>query len=264
MNKSIKSLWSYKDFIFGSVKRKLHDRYHTSMMGSLWLILNPLAMVFTYTVIFSNIMSPRFPDNQNTYAYSIYLCSGLLLWGLFSEIVINAQNIFLENASLLKKINFPRLCLPIILIFNALINFSIVFGLFILFLLMTGNFPGWVLLNALPIVILLVTFSIGFGISLGVLNVFFRDVGHTFGIFINFWFWLTPVVYSLDILPEFSRNLIRLNPMTPLIEAFQKVMLNHLVPKWGTLSPLIILSIILCIAGFGLFTKHATDIVDEI
>lgn len=264
MKNSIKSVWAYKDFILGSVKRRLEDKYHTSMLGSLWIILNPLAMVLTYTLIFSKIMSPRFPDNDNYYAYSIYLCAGLILWGLFSEIVVNAQNIFLDNAALLKKINFPRLCLPIILIFSALINFAIIFGLFILFLLITGNFPGWVLLSALPLVFLLVTFSIGLGISLGVLNVFFRDVGQFFIIFINFWFWLTPIVYSLDILPEFSRQMIRLNPMTPFVEAFQQVILNHHFPRWETLLPIIVLSIILCILGVSLFRKHASEIVDEI
>jgi len=264
MKNSIKSIWPYKDFIIGSVKRKLQDKYHSSMMGSIWLILHPLAMVLTYTIIFSKIMSPRFPNSHNDYAYSIYLCSGLILWGLFSEIVVNAQNIFLNNATLLKKINFPRLCLPIILILNALISFTIIFVLFTLFLLMTGNFPGWVLLNTLPLIFLLITFSIGLGVSLGVLNVFFRDVGQLFIIFINFWFWLTPIVYSLDILPAFSSHMIRLNPMTPLVEAFQQVTLNHLSPKWETLLPLMMMSIILCIVGMGLFRKHASEIVDEI
>ena len=264
MKASIKSLWAYRDFILGSVNRQLQDKYHNSMMGSIWIILNPLAMVFTYTVIFSKLMNARFIESHSQYAYSIYVCSGLILWGLFSEIVMNGQSIFLDNAALLKKISFPRLCLPIIVVFKALINFSIIFGLFIAFLLITKNFPGWILINIFPLVFILVIFSIGLGVCLGVLNVFFRDIGQLFGIFINFWFWLTPIVYSLDILPGFSRNIITLNPMTPLIQAFQELLLKHLALNWKALLPIIILGIILCMLSFGLFRKHASEIVDEI
>jgi lipopolysaccharide transport system permease protein len=221
-------------------------------------------MVLTYTLIFSKIMSPRFPDNDNYYAYSIYLCAGLILWGLFSEIVVNAQNIFLDNATLLKKINFPRLCLPIILILNALISFTIIFVLFTLFLLMTGNFPGWVLLNTLPLIFLLITFSIGLGVSLGVLNVFFRDVGQFFIIFINFWFWLTPIVYPADILPERVRFLLVFNPMAPLMQAYQGILVLGLWPHWESLILVMLISLALCSLGLNLFRKHAGEIVDEL
>ncbi len=190
--------------------------------------------------------------------------SGLILWGLFSEITNNALNIFLDNANLLKKISFPRICLPIILIFNALINFIIIFSLFIAFLVLTNNFPGWIFITTLPLVLILVTFSIGLGVTLAVLNVFFRDVGQLFSIFINFWFWLTPIVYSLEVLPEFSQNIIRLNPLTPLITAFQQILLKQVVPSWEAILPIMILSLSLCVLAFYLFKRHAVEIVDEI
>ena len=108
-----KSLWAYRGFILGSVKREFQSKYRNSLLGAAWTVINPLAMIIVYTVIFSQVMHAKLPGVTGNFAYSIYLCSGILIWGLFSEIVGRAQNVFIENANLLKKLSFPRLCLPI-------------------------------------------------------------------------------------------------------------------------------------------------------
>lgn len=173
----VKALWTYRGFILGNVKREFQVKYQNTLLGAAWNIINPLAMIIVYTVIFSNVMRAKLPGVDHTFAYSIYLCAGVLTWGLFAEIVGRSQNVFLENANLLKKISFPRLCLPVTVILNALLNFSIVFGLFSLFLLAVGMFPGVQYLALLPVLAILILFAIGLGMTLGVLNVFFRDVG---------------------------------------------------------------------------------------
>lgn len=228
------------------------------------MVINPLAMIIVYTVIFSRIMHSRLAGNDTIFAYSIYLCAGVLTWGLFAEIVGRAQNTFLENANLLKKLSFPRLSLPVIVISNALLNFSIIFGLFTVFLLISGNFPGLVYLALIPVLTILIAFSIGLGISLGVLNVFFRDVGQFFGIVIQFWFWLTPIVYPVTILPERVRLLMSLNPMANLIIAFQDILVNRRWPAWPGLLPATILAVALCALAMNLFRKHAGEMVDEL
>ena len=157
-------------------------------------------------------MKAKLPGVDSTIAYSIYLCAGLLTWGLFAEIVGRAQNIFLEHANLMKKLSFPRMTLPVIVVLSAGLNFAIIFGLFLLFLLVTGNFPNWLILGTIPVLAVQVAFSVGLGITLGVLNVFFRDVGQFFGIFTQFWFWLTPIVYPASILPEEARHPAWLEP----------------------------------------------------
>ncbi len=98
------------------------------MLGAIWTIINPLSMIVVYTVIFSQVMRAKLPDMDSDFAYSIYLCSGVLTWGLFAEIVGRSQNVFLEYASLIKKLSFPRICLPIIVILNSLLNFGIICG----------------------------------------------------------------------------------------------------------------------------------------
>ncbi len=260
----IRPLWAYRGFIVGSVKREYQSKYRNSLLGAMWTIINPLAMIVVYTVIFSQIMQAKLPGVDTTFAYSIYLCAGVLTWGLFAEIVSRAQNTFLENANLLKKLSFPRLCLPVIVVANAGLNFAIIFSLFAAFLVLSGNFPGWHFFALLPVLTILVAFAIGLGITLGVLNVFFRDVGQFFSIFLQFWFWLTPIVYPVGILPERFQLYMKLNPMARLIDAFQIILVNNQWPNWYNLWPVAVLAIILCLIGFRLFRRHAGEMVDEL
>jgi len=260
----LKSIWSYRGFILGSVKREFQSKYRNSMLGAAWTVLNPLAMIIVYTVIFSQIMRAKLPGIDSAFAYSIYLCAGVLTWGLFVEITGRCQNVFLEHANLIKKLSFPRICLPIIVVLSAGLNFSIIFSLFTVFLILSGNFPGWAFLAIFPVLIVQIVFSIGLGIILGVLNVFFRDVGQFFNIVLQFWFWLTPIVYPITILPEAGRSLMVWNPMASLVVAYQTILLNGQWPQWGTLLPVIIVGLVLCLLGVQLFLKRAGEMVDEL
>lgn len=260
----IRALWVYRGFILGSVKREFQIKYRNSLLGAAWNIINPLSMIVVYTVIFSQLMKSRLPGVDNTFGFSIYLCTGILTWGLFSEITTRATGMFLEHANLLKKLSFPRLCLPVIVVSSAVLNFAIVFGLFAVFLFVSGNFPGWVSLALIPLVLLLVLLAIGIGITLGILNVFFRDVGQFYGIFLSFWFWLTPIVYPVSILPESVRSLMNFNPMARLMDAFQGILLAGRWPNWYSLWPVAMLATLLCLSGLRLFRKRSGEMVDEL
>lgn len=260
----LRSIWTYRGFISGSVKREFQTRYRNSLLGAAWMIINPLATILVYTVIFSKVMSSRQPGINTTFAYSIYLCAGVLTWGLFTDIVGRGQQVFIEYANLIKKISFPRICLPIIVVLNALLNFSIIYVLFTAFLIISGNFPGWSFLGMFPVLLIQIAFSIGLGMVLGVLNVFFRDIGHFFGLLLQFWFWFTPIVYSYTILPEKVRSLLILNPMAAPIIAYQNILVKGEWPNWQTLVPFGALSILLCVLGMHLFRRHAGEMADEL
>lgn len=264
MGNILKALWAYRGFIIGTVKREFQNKYRNSVLGATWMVLNPLAMILIYTVIFSQVLSAKTPGMNSAFAYSINLCAGMLTWALFAEIVNRAQVTFIENANLLKKLSFPRLCLPVTVVATAILNFTIIFGLFSVYLVISGNFPGIVFLAVFPVLAILIVFSIGLGISLGVLNVFFRDVGHLFTIFVPFWFWLTPIVYPVSILPQKMQTLISYNPMATLINAFQDILVNGQWPSWQSLMPVTLLAVALCFIGIRLFRKHAGEMVDEL
>jgi|TARA_B100000795_G_scaffold54424_1_gene35654 lipopolysaccharide transport system permease protein len=260
----LKGLWDYRGFILGSVKREFQSKYRNSLLGAVWMVINPLAMILVYTVIFSQVMGAKLPSIENTFSYSIYLCAGILTWGFFAEITSRAQNMFLDQANLLKKLSFPRLCLPVIVVANASLNFAIIFVLFTLFLLLTSNFPGWTFLALFPVLVIQTAFAIGLGMCLGVLNVFFRDVGQFFGVVLQFWFWLTPIIYPITILPERYWPLMSLNPMARLVDAYQSILVSNQWPNWYTLLPVVVLAVLLCCLGFRLFRKHAGEMVDEL
>ncbi|HJV83650.1 ABC transporter permease [Noviherbaspirillum sp.] len=260
----LRSVWSYRGFISGSVKREFQTRYRNSLLGAAWTILNPLAMIVVYTVIFSQVMKAKLPGVDNGFAYSIYLCAGVLTWGLFAEIVGRAQNVFIENANLIKKISFPRICLPVIVVLNAGVNFAIIFGLFVLFLIFSGTFPGPSFIAMFPVLAIQIIFSIGLGISVGVLNVFFRDVGQAFAVLLQFWFWFTPVVYPASILPAAIKPYVNWNPMVPLIAAYQDILVHGRWPQWESLLVPAALAVLFCMVGMHLFRKRVGEIVDEL
>lgn len=257
-------LWAYKGFVFGSTKREFQSKYRNSLLGAGWSVINPLAMIFVYTVIFSQIMRAKLPGVDHGFAYSIYLCAGVLTWGFFAEITTRAQSVFLDNANLLKKISFPKVLLPVIVVLNAFVNFIIVFSIFLLFLLVAGFWPGGVFIAVIPLLFIQVILAIGLGITLGVLNVFFRDVGQFYSIFLQFWFWLTPVVYPVSILPESLRSLMSINPLFPLIHSYQSIFVSGLWPDWYTLIYPAALGVCLCISGFHLFRRHVGEMMDEL
>jgi lipopolysaccharide transport system permease protein len=260
----VSAILEYRDFIFASIRREFEIKYLNSALGALWTIINPLALILIYTLVFSRIMQARLPNIDGTYAYSIYLCTGILLWSLFSEIALKAQTVFLEQANLLKKVNFPRLCLPIVVVGNGLLNFMIIATLFAVFLALVGSLPGIVVLAFVPIVALTVWFAVALGIALGILNVFFRDVGHFFSVVLQFWFWLTPIVYPLAILPPVAQELMALNPLAGLIAAAQGVVLREVWPDWSSLAPAAVVAVLMSVLAVRLYLSRGAEMQDEL
>lgn len=261
---SLKAAWSFRDFILGSVQREYQLRYRGTMLGIAWTVLQPLAMILIYTVIFSQVMKAKLPGVEGGFSYSIYLCTGILTWGLFAEIIQRSQSVFLDNANLLKKLSFPRLTLPVIVVATALLNFSIIFALFLVFLLLTGNLPGSAILAMIPLLAVQVLFALGLGITLGVLNVFFRDAGQLSGLLLQFWFWATPIVYPAAILPDWLLPWMNLNPMYHLMRGYQNIFVASQWPDWQSLALIALLAVALSLYAINLFRRHAGEIVDEL
>jgi lipopolysaccharide transport system permease protein len=263
--KLIQDLWIYRGFILGSVVRELQSKYRNSLLGALWTVLNTLAMMLVYTVIFSGVMKSRLPGSEIPFSYSIFLCSGILFWGLFAEIVTKMQNVFIDNSSHIKKLFFPRACLIVIVVLSSLLNFSIIFSLFICFLLLIGAFPGLSILAVPALIFLVVFFAVGLGLILAVLNVFFRDVGQFFNIFLQFWFWLTPIVYPITLLPVKLQFLVnQFNPLAPFVYELQQIFLNDSWPHLSSLWLLALSGPILLWTGFKLYRSHGAEMVDEL
>lgn len=259
-----RALWRYRSFVAGMVGREFRSRYVGSLLGLAWSVLTPLATIIIYLLVFSAVMRGRLPGRGDSLSYGIFLCTGVLLWGLFAEVVTRAQNVFIEYANLLKKLAFPRITLPVVVLLASLLNFAIVAGLFLLLLLGVGRFPGAALLSFVPLLALQQTLAVGLGILLGTINVFFRDVGQLVAVVLNLWFWGTPIVYHLDLLGEQARAVVVRNPLTPLFLAYQGIVLEGSWPQWRTLVPTLLVALVVLVAGVLAFRRLSGDMVDEL
>lgn len=258
-------IWQYREFISSCVKREFQARYKGSIFGVLWSVFQSLAMIFVYTVIFSNIMRAKITGMEtNVYAYSIYLCAGTLTWNFFCETLTNCTNVFLANGNLLKKVAFPRICLPVITTCSALLNFIIGFFLFLIFMLIIGGFPWHSWWAIFLLLFVQAAFAVSLGIGLGVLNVFFRDVGQTLAVILQFWFWFTPIVYPEKIIPEELAWLLSYNPLYHIIRGYQDIFLYDTITTLPGVGMVFLVSILCGWWSLRLYRNHIGEIVDEL
>jgi lipopolysaccharide transport system permease protein len=260
----IKGAWRFRDFIVASVRREFAIRYQGTQLGIFWPILQPLALILIYTLVFAEIMKPKLPGHESPYAYSIYLTAGLIIWGLFSDLLNRSVGIFVQNANLLKKVSVPKITFPVIASFSALVHFAIIFVLFLAFLVFSSNFPGTVILGVVPILALTLLLAVGMGILLGTVNVFYRDVEQSAGLFLQFWFWLTPIVYPARALPDFMAAILVWNPMWPIVLAVQDIFVEQRFPNWSTLVYPLLLAMVFVVGARLAFNRLSAEIVDEL
>ena len=258
------ALWEYRWFVLSMVSRDFRARYTGSALGASWAILGPLVQILIYTLVFSQIMQARLPGASDPLGYGLYLCAGVLPWGYLVEVLTRGQGVFLEQANLLKKLSFPRVTLPAYIFLSATVNFAIVWGLFLAFLVASGRWPGWVIIAIFPLLLVQQVLAVGLGVFLGVINVYFRDVAQIVAVLIQFWFWLTPIVYPLSVVPPWARALIALNPASPLVAAYQGIVVEQRWPMWGGLWPVAVAGAVSALAADVVFRRLSRSMVDEL
>jgi len=262
MKELFRAAWAYRHFIVSSIKNDLRARFVRSKLGALWMILQPLAQSAIYALVLSKVLAAKLPNMESAYAYPIYLMSGVLAWTLFSELILRSMTMFVENANIMKKILFPRICLPIVTAGSALVNNVLLLAATLSIFAMLGHWPAESL-AWLPLLIAVnVAFGMALGMLLGIFNVFVRDVAQVAGVILQLWFWLTPVVYMVDIVPDSARPYFEANPMYPLIVGYQDVLLFGRSPDVQSLLVLGISSLALLALSLLLFRRASADMVD--
>jgi len=256
--------WRYRFFIISSIRTELYSKFIRSRLGGLWLILNPLAQVVIFAFVLSSVLSARLPGISNHYAYAIYLMSGILGWSLFSEIVNRCLNLFIDNGNLLKKLVFPKIALPLIVTGSAIVNNLLLFAAILAIFGLLGHLPGPALLFLPFLMVLTIALALGLGLVLGVFNVFIRDIGQVVPVVMQFLFWLTPIVYTTDTIPAEYRDLLKLNPLLPIITGYQDTLLYDRAPDWSALGLIVLISVFFLAFSLLLLRKAAPDMVDQL
>jgi len=262
MKKILLAVWSYRYFIISSIKTEFRTRFARSKLGSFWMVLHPLAQVLIYALVLSQIMSSKLPGIDNHYAYPIYLLAGMLGWSLFSDIMGRLLNIFITNADMLKKISFPKLVLPVITIGSTLINFLLMLAIMFIVFAFLGHMPYHAILWLPVLIVITIGLAVGLGLILGTLNVFIRDIGQMMAIILQFWFWLTPVVYMPSIIPEKYHWLLMTNPMTSIMMGYHNVLVYDKAPDLMILVYPTLLALGSMLFALMLFRKASGEMAD--
>jgi lipopolysaccharide transport system permease protein len=262
---NLASAWRYRHFIVSSIQAEFRTRFGRSKLGGMWMVIHPLAQAAIFTLVLAEVMAAKLPEMANNkFAYAIYLMSGLVAWSLFSEIVTRCLTVFIDNGNLIKKMLFPRINLPLIVVGSALINNILLLLAVLLVFALFGHVPSrqifWI-----PLLIILTTaLALGVGLLLGVFNVFIRDVGQVVPVVLQLAFWFTPIVYTANVVPAYLRPLLRLNPMTTIVQSFQNVMLFETPPHIRDLAWLTLITVGLLALVLVLFRRASAEMVDAL
>jgi len=254
--------WRYRYFIVSSIKTELRVKFIRSRLGALWMILNPLAQVVIFAFVLSAVLSAKLPGISNRYAYAIYLMAGILGWSLFLEIVNRCLTLFIDNSNILKKLVFPRIALPLIVSGSALVNNALLLLAILMIFGILGHLPGGALIWLPMLMVINVALALGFGLALGVLNVFIRDIGQIVPVVMQFIFWFTPIVYMVDIIPNQFRGWLILNPLIPIITGYQNALLYNRAPDWAGLGIVALVAASSLTFALVLFRKASPEMVD--
>ncbi|MBW5413101.1 ABC transporter permease [Pseudomonas sp. MAG002Y] len=252
--------------IFNFTRQDLIDRHSASVLGAAWTFILPLVNILIFTLVFSNIMGMRLDtlgmQQLGQYSYSIYLVTGVLAWNCFSSTLTRITQVFHEKAHLIGKVKISLWSLPLYILLSETILYAISMAFFVAFLIIIGfHFPKSVLYWPI-IFICQQLLAYAAGLAFAVLSVFLRDVGQIVGVVMQLWFWLTPIVYVLNILPERWHTLFVFNPFYHIVEAYRAVLIQGVSPDIQALCVLFIIGFVLL--GFSIFVgrKLERDIRD--
>lgn len=254
----LKELYSYREMMYNLVKKDLRTRYKGSFLGFLWTFINPLLQLVIYTIVFSTIMRV---DVEQFY---IYLFVALIPWIFFTSAIQGGATSVIAGKDLIKKIYFPRLIMPISVVNAAFMNMLFSMSIVFLALLVSGiGLSKYIIF--LPIIMILeYLLALGLAFIFSALNVFFRDLEHILGIIIMGWFYLTPIVYTLDMVPEQYTKLFYFNPMTNIVMAYREILYYKQMPDFTALWQILIWSIGFIIIGYWIFQKLQKRFVEEL
>ena len=269
----LQELVRFRDLIRNLVARDLRVRYKNSILGILWSWLNPLFMMIVYTVVFIFMRQSNngVVPNRN---FPVFVLSALLPWNFFSGAVMQSISSIVGNASLVKKVYFPREILPLSIVLSNLVNFCIsLMVLFPMLFVFRVKLTPWILL--LPVVILIhVCFTTGLALLLSTLNVFYRDTKVIMDVAMMAWFFVTPIIYPIDILPQ-SREILGLtinihrwtrilNPMASLVAAYRDVLYYGRLVGPDFLARTAVTSLAVLLVGYAVFFKYSPLFGEEV
>jgi lipopolysaccharide transport system permease protein len=257
---NLKEFWAYRELIYFFVWRDLKVRYKQTFVGAAWAILQPTATMVLFTVFFGRFLglpSGGLPD-------PVFYYASLLPWTYFAHAVTTATNTLIENQGVVTKVYFPRLIMPVAAVIPGLVDLLIASSVLIVIMLVYGITPAATSFMAPLFILLAACTALGVGLWLSVLNAAYRDIRIIIPFIIQAWFFVSPVIYPADSIPEAYRWIYSLNPMTGAIEGFRWSLTGVGDPPSGIVIISAVAVAVLLVSGAIFFRRREVVIADVI
>ena len=245
----LREIWQSRELLQNLTNREVRGKYRRTALGQLWSLANPIAAILIYTFIFSFIfrLPAQVGDPSGLNNYALWLVCGLLPWLFFNRVLTLGTESLVANAGLIQKVYFPRIVLPLSLANATFFTWLLEMGVLVVALSLLGSFVlPWLPLVALFMVVFAL-FSVGLSMIFSIINVYFRDLSYLLTIVLQFWFYLTPILYPVELVatqsdklggligtPITLLNIYSLNPVAGFIEIFRNLLYDNRVPDLST------------------------------
>ena len=257
---SLANLWHRRELLWNMTVRHLRGQYKQSVLGYAWALVMPLSQMLIMTLVFSRFL--HIPSQGVPFA--LFLFVGLLPWNFFATALSSATDSVAGGSSLVTKVYFPREILPTAAIFTKVVDLLFASLILVALMIYYGHMPTWTAAWVPLLFLIQFLFTLGLSLPLAALNLFFHDVRYLVGVALTLWFYLTPVMYPVDIVPDRYRILFDVNPISLFINAYRRVLLQDTSPGVGRLALGIVISMATFLIGYYLFKKMEPLFADRI
>jgi lipopolysaccharide transport system permease protein len=255
-------LWNLRDLIGIMVHRDLLGRYKGSLMGAFWPVINPLGHLLLYTFVFNLVLHVRFGSDPSTANFALYLMTGLLPWGAFSEAIARSPICILAAPNLVKRVVFPTEILPLVVVISSALSQILALTILIIAAIVYTHALPTALIY-LPLVLFSqILFTAGLAWLLSSLGVFVRDLGHAISLGLSVWMYATPIVYPATSLPDNFKFLLWINPMAGIVADYRRILLQNLPPDWTAFAVYSAVAVAIWFLGFAFFAKTKRSFAD--
>ena len=246
-----KELYQYRELLKTNVKKEIRGKYKASVLGVFWSFINPLLQVLVYAIVFPYMLRDT-GDN-----YIIYLITGIIPWTFFSTALTSCVGCIKNNSGIIKKVYFPREILPISAVVSGFVNFLISCLIVLIFCVAWGVGISWHILFVPVIALIEGILILGLGMALGAMDAYVQDLEYLVNFILTLAFYGTPIVYRLDTFGNTSliARLVRMNPVTTLMNAYRDVFMNHVTPDFASLGVVFLISVVVLVIGVLIFKK---------
>ncbi|RXV73039.1 ABC transporter permease [Burkholderia stabilis] len=262
LSRVLLDVFTHRQLLRQLVLRDIAGRYRGSMFGTIWAFLNPLLMLSVYTVVFGVFLRSRWAGTSNSLEFSVVLFSGLIFFNLFAECFNRSPMLIASHVNYVKKVAFPLELLPWMIVGTALFHMSISFLVWIIFSAFVYGVIHWTLIFVPLIMVPLVFMLIGLSWILSSLGVYIRDIGQVVGVLTSVVMFLSPVFYAIESLPKPFQALLRINPLTFVIQQARGVMIDGVLPDFGMLAVYTVASVAFAWLSLAWFQRARDGFAD--